>query len=172
MLWVSTTGKFSQSWIFVWIYELRLTPDDPQSCSGAASWKDYVLYLSLCSRKRASKTWSDSVRQLSDRKLHLVEKSRQLWLVHTRQEEINHQQRWCHMFYCTYATFQMLHHNLNSTPLPNREIPILRPKEMPVPRTLASTCVGLISTPVSADRPTVALTGPAEAEALASSALA
>lgn len=41
-----------------------------------------------------------------------------------------------------------------------------------MPRTLASTCVRPSSTPVSADRPSVAFTGPAEAEALPSSALA
>lgn len=65
-----------------------------------------------------------------------------------------------------------VYHNLNSTPVPNRETPTVRPMEKPVPRTFASTCPGLMATPVSADRPTVAFTGPAEAEALASSALA
>lgn len=51
-------------------------------------------------------------------------------------------------------------------------MPTFRPMETPVPSTLASNCVALTSIPVSADRPTVALAGPTEAEALASSALA
>lgn len=37
--------------------------------------------------------------------------------------------------------------------------------ETPVPSTFASTCVGLILAPVSADRPTVAVKGPTETEA-------
>ncbi|KAA8591489.1 hypothetical protein FQN60_002432 [Etheostoma spectabile] len=53
-----------------------------------------------------------------------------------------------------------------------RETPIVRPKENPVPSTLASTPDGPRLPPVSNARPTVAFTGPAEAEALASSALA